>query len=83
MEAAIKNIVSLATTGNLAVNQLMEREATTAVTTKAVSIEEPKWTMVMVKNVHQVVNWAVDTLADAPKQKECKLNLRLMGFEAK
>jgi hypothetical protein len=25
----------------------------------------------------------VETLADAPKQEECKLNLRLTGFEAK
>jgi hypothetical protein len=30
-----------------------------------------------------VVSWVVETLADVPKQKECKLNLRLMGFEAK
>jgi hypothetical protein len=25
----------------------------------------------------------VETLADAPKQEECKLNLHLTGFEAK
>jgi hypothetical protein len=25
----------------------------------------------------------VETLADVPKQEECKFNLRLMGFEAK
>jgi hypothetical protein len=31
MEAAIENIVSLVTVGNLAVNQLMEREAAIAV----------------------------------------------------
>jgi len=30
-----------------------------------------------------VVNWDVETLANAPKQEERKLNLRLMGFEAK
>jgi hypothetical protein len=30
-----------------------------------------------------VVNWAVETLADSPKQEEHKLNLHLMGFEAK
>jgi hypothetical protein len=39
--------------------------------------------MVMAKNVRQVVNQVVETLADAPKQEECKLNLRLTGFEAK
>jgi hypothetical protein len=30
-----------------------------------------------------VVSWAVETLADAPKEEERKLNLRLMDFEAK
>jgi hypothetical protein len=25
----------------------------------------------------------METLADAPKQEECKLNLHLMGFKAK
>jgi uncharacterized glyoxalase superfamily metalloenzyme YdcJ len=39
--------------------------------------------MVMAKNVRQVVNRAVETLADAPKQEECKLNLRLTSFKAK
>jgi hypothetical protein len=39
--------------------------------------------MVMAKNVHQVVSRAVETLADAPKQEERKLNLRLTSFEAK
>jgi hypothetical protein len=29
----------------------MEREAATAITTKAASAEEPKWTAVMVKNM--------------------------------
>jgi hypothetical protein len=37
----------------------------------------------MAKNVRQVVSWVVETLADAPKQKECKLNLCFTGFEAK
>jgi len=30
-----------------------------------------------------VVNQVVETLANAPKQEERKLNLRLTGFEAK
>ncbi|CAK9278691.1 unnamed protein product [Sphagnum jensenii] len=37
----------------------------------------------MAKNVRQVVSRAVETLADTPKQEECKLNLCLKGFEAK
>ncbi len=83
MEAAIENIASLTTVSNLAVNQLIECEATTIVTTKVMFAEEPKWTMVMAKNVRQVVSQAVETLTYAPKQKERKLNLRLIGFEAK
>jgi len=83
MEAAIENIASLTTASNLAVNELIEREATVIVTTKVTSVEEPKWTTVMAKNVCQVVNQAVETLADAPKQEEHKLNLCLIGFEAK
>jgi hypothetical protein len=83
MKVAIKNIAFFATVGNLAVNQLMEREAVTAVTAKAASTKEPKCTTVMAKNVHQVVSRTMETLADVPKQKECKLNLRLMGFKAK
>jgi hypothetical protein len=83
MEVAIENIAFLAVVGNLVVNQLMEREATTVVTAKATFAEEPKWTTVMAKNVHQVVNQVVETLANAPKQEERKLNLHLMGFEAK
>jgi hypothetical protein len=35
------------------------------------------------QDVRQVVNWAVETLVSAPKQKERKLNLCLTGFEAK
>jgi hypothetical protein len=42
MEATIKNITSLAVVGNLGVNQLMEREVVTTITTKAVSTKEPK-----------------------------------------
>jgi len=83
MEATIENIASFTTTNNLAVNQLIERETTTTVTTKATSAKEPKWTTVMAKNVHQVVNRAMETLADLPKQEERKLNLRLTSFEAK
>jgi hypothetical protein len=83
MEAAIENIAFLMAANNLVINQLMECEAAMTITTKAMSIEEPKWTMVMAKNVRQVVNQVVETLADAPKQEECKLNLRLTGFEAK
>jgi hypothetical protein len=58
MEAAIENIASFTTASNLAVNQLIEREATVTVTvtTKATFAEEPKWTMVMAKNVCQVVS---------------------------
>jgi hypothetical protein len=56
MEAAIKNIASLTTASNLAVNQLIEHEAAATATTKATSTEEPKWTMVMAKNVRQVVS---------------------------
>jgi hypothetical protein len=83
MEAVIENITSLTAVNNLVVNRLMEHEADVAITTKAASTKEPKWTTVMAKNVCQVVNQAVETLADTPKQKECKFNLRLTGFEAK
>ncbi|CAK9881001.1 unnamed protein product [Sphagnum jensenii] len=83
MEATVKNIVSLAAASNLAVNHLMEREVAVPITVKAMSMEEPKWTTVIAKNVHQVVNQAVETLVDASKQEERKLNLRLTGFETK
>ncbi len=56
MEVAIENIVSLAAVGNLVVNQLVEREATATVTTKATFGKEPKWTTVMANNVRQVVS---------------------------
>jgi hypothetical protein len=52
MEAAIKNIMSLAAIGNLVVNQLMEHEVVVTVTAKVMFIEEPKWTTMMAKNVH-------------------------------
>jgi len=83
MEVAIENITSLMTANNLVVNQLIEREATATITTKATSTEEPKWTMMMAKNVRQMVSRAVETLVDTPKQEEHKLNLHLTSFEAK
>jgi hypothetical protein len=61
----------------------MEHEATVALTTNVASTKEPKWTTMMAKNVCKVVNRAVETLANAPKQEECKLNLHLTRFEAK
>jgi hypothetical protein len=67
MEVAIENIASLAVVCNLAVNQLMECEVVVAITAKAASTKEPKWTMMMAKNVRQVVSQVVETLADAPK----------------
>jgi hypothetical protein len=51
MEVTIENIASLTTISNLAVNQLIEHEVIAIVTTKATSTEEPKWTIVMAKNV--------------------------------
>ncbi len=83
MKAAIEKIASLTAIGNLAINQLMECEAAVVVTTKATSTEDLKWTTVIAKNMRQVVNRAVETLADTPKQEEHKLNLHLTSFEAK
>ncbi len=37
----------------------------------------------MAKNVCQVVSQVVETLVDAPRQKERKFNLHLTGFKAK
>jgi hypothetical protein len=37
----------------------------------------------MAKNVRQEVSWVVETLANTPKQEECKLNLHFTAFEAK
>jgi hypothetical protein len=61
----------------------MEHEAAMAITAKATFAQEPKWTTVMAKNVPQVVNQAMETLVDAPKQEEHKLNLHFTGFEVK
>jgi hypothetical protein len=83
MAVAIKNIASLTVASNLIVNQLIECEVTTTVTTKATFTKEPKWTTVMAKNMRYIINRAVETLADAPKQEECKFNLCLTSFEAK
>jgi len=51
MKAAIENIASLVAIGNLAVNQLMEREVATTIIAKVAFVEEPKWTIVIAKNV--------------------------------
>jgi hypothetical protein len=67
MKAAIKNIIFLTMANNLAMKQLMECEAIRDVTTKSASTKHPKWTTVMAKNVRQVVNRTMETLADAPK----------------
>jgi hypothetical protein len=83
MEVAIENIASLTIAGKFAVNQLMEFKAAAVVTAKAMFVEEPKWTMVIAKNVRQVINQAMKTVVDAPKQKERKFNLQLTSFEAK
>ncbi len=83
MEATIEHITSLAAISNIVVNQLMEHEAAVVVITKVASAKEPTWTTVIAKNVRHMVSQAVETLANAPKLEECKLNLRLTGFEAK
>jgi hypothetical protein len=83
MEAAIENIASLPAADNLTVNQLMERKAAIVITAKVAFVVDPKWTTVMAKNVRQVISRAVETLVDTPKQKERKLNPRLMSFKAK
>jgi hypothetical protein len=83
MDVAIENVASLMVVGNITVNQLMEHKATVVITAKPTSAEEPKWTTVMAKNMRQVVNRVVETLADASKQEECKFNLRFTSFEAK
>jgi len=56
MEVAIEKISSLVIVGNLVINQLMECEVAAIVMTKVASTEEPKWTMVMAKNMRQVVS---------------------------
>jgi hypothetical protein len=60
----------------------MEREAAVIVTAKAASMKEPKWTTVMAKNMRYVINRAMETLANTPKQEERKLNLRFTSFKA-
>jgi hypothetical protein len=67
MEVAIQNVTFLAAISNLAINQLMEWEAVATFTANVAFVEEPKWTTMMVKNMHQVVNQAVETLANASK----------------
>ncbi len=62
---------------------MMERKVATLIIAKVASTEEPKWTTVMAKNMHQVVGRAVETLVNASKQEERKFNLHLMGFKAK
>jgi hypothetical protein len=58
----------------------MEHETATTVIAKVGFAKEPKWTMVMAKNVHQVVSQAMKTLANAPKQEKHKFNPRLTGL---
>ncbi len=43
----------------------MEQKAAMAIITKVVSTKEPKWTIVMAKNVCQMVSCIVETLTDA------------------
>jgi hypothetical protein len=83
MEVNIENIAFLVAIGNLEVDQLMKREAAATIIAKVAYVEEPKWTMVMAKNVHKVVNRVVETLANTPKQEKRKVNLCLTSFEAK
>jgi hypothetical protein len=45
----------------------MECEIATTIIAKVAFAEEPKWTMVMAKNMHQVVSRVVETLVDVPK----------------
>jgi hypothetical protein len=67
MEATIENIVSLTAASNLVVNQLMELEVAMILTTNVASTKEPKWTTMMAKNVRQVVNQVMETLAHVPQ----------------
>jgi hypothetical protein len=61
----------------------MEHKAVVVVTSKTASVEEPKWTMVVAKNMCQVVSQVVETMVDVPKQEARKFNLRLTSFKAK
>jgi hypothetical protein len=45
----------------------MEHEAAAPITAKAAFAEKPKWTIMMAKNMRQVISQAVETLVDAPK----------------
>ncbi len=83
MEAAIKNIAFSKAASNLVVIQLMECEVAVVVTVKVAFTKELNWTMVIAKNVRQVVSWAMETLVNVPKQEEHKFNLRLIGFDVK
>jgi hypothetical protein len=56
IEAANENIASLTTIDNLVVNQLIECEVVAGVTVNAMITKKPKWTTMMAKNVHRVVN---------------------------
>jgi hypothetical protein len=67
IEVIIKNIASFAAIGNLAVNELMEHEVTAIIIVKVIFMKESKWTMVMTKNMREVVSQAVETLANMPK----------------
>ncbi len=51
MEVAIENILFFMVASNLAVNQLMEHEVTSTFIANVAFIKEPKWTMMMAKNV--------------------------------
>jgi predicted deacetylase len=83
MEATIENIAFFTVISNLAINQLMECEAATTIIIKVVLTEEPKWTIMMAKNVRQMVNRAMKTLVDVLKQNERKFNLHLTSFKAR
>jgi hypothetical protein len=61
----------------------MECETAAIIIIKVSFAEEPKWTIMMAKNMCQVVNRDVETLADVPKQEERKLNFCFTGFKAK
>jgi hypothetical protein len=61
----------------------LECKAIAAITAKVAFAKKPKWTTMMAKNVRHVVSRAMETLDDAPKQKERKFNLHFTGFEAK
>jgi hypothetical protein len=51
MEATIEHIASPTSIGNIVVNKLMEREVAAIVTAKVTFVEDPKWTIMIAKNV--------------------------------